>query len=176
MGFLSSWKRNWSGLKRKREGTRLLCFGFVCYYVGRDKLTFVFSILSLPKKRSHLWEDYFLKTKPQTDELFERFELTVLDLIESVEAEQERDMADKYAGVKKGGAEVSSIDDLSVNALLYTIRLMRNMCVRCEINQVFCCKNMIFLSSIDHSFYSRFFFLSPSSLHGSGIFVNPDIF
>jgi hypothetical protein len=77
-----------------------------------------------------------LKTKPQTDELFERFELTVLDLIESVEAEQEQDMADKYAGVKRGAAEVSSIDDLSLNALLYTIRLMRNMCVRCEINQV----------------------------------------
>jgi hypothetical protein len=88
------------------------------------------------KKRSLLWEDFFLKTKPQTDELFERFELIVVDLIETVEAEQEQDMADKYAGVKKGAVEVSSRDDLSLNALLYTIRLMRNMCVRCEINQV----------------------------------------
>jgi hypothetical protein len=93
-----------------------------------------------------LWEDFFLDAQTQTNHLLESFEVVVDDLLRNVEAEQEQKMAEKYAGVPKASPEPPEecVDAASSelahnhNTLLYTLRLMKNMCVRCEKNQVCC--------------------------------------
>ena len=85
-----------------------------------------------------MWADFFASFRSHVDALLESFERALQEIMGNMDTDQEQQTLESRSGGEKSSPEVSKTMDSNdfMNTLLFSIRLMRNMCVQCEQNQV----------------------------------------